>query len=494
MPGVAVEYQEDDTGEKHWLVIEDSPQPNASRDEHGPDEPICAALMKKAKGEKFALREHPARTAMVLDMANKYVFRFRHCLSNMETRFSGRANVLEFRVPKKTDGTPDISTFVEQLKEIGGRQDKVLTAYREKLIPLHMVATVRGVTVYQVAQEVAYDANTRIRCCLGNEQERETSLQSMRTSNAFVLDVTALSTLALLEAQGICKVRTLLESLPCKVVVSEHVLLDLRKLQDLRFGADREQMFVGTEAGRLYQHKVPADQMREAREQIQGLIDTMRDVCLIEQGTDLARHLRDKEDWLSILGPAGFHSMLLAAKPGRVLWTDDWTAGQVAANRLSVNQTWTHAVLLWLELTGRVSKDLQEQATLVLIRAGYVFTGINHEHVLLAIEQANWDVDSPRLAPVLEHFADGSVEPSNRLALASASLKAIWQRGLIVSHTTALTIRILNLLASDRAGRAIVDALLHSADRVFGIDVINAEGFKQAIAAWKATRGRIIRP
>lgn len=493
-PGAGVRYREEDSGQEHWLIIEDGDRPDASRDEHAPSEPICAAITGKSKGEQFQLREHPPRTGTLLDVISKYLYRFHQCLSNMETRFSGRAPVWEFHLPKSADGKPDPVKFIEQLKAICGRDERVLEVYRSQPVPLHMVAAVEGATVYQVAQQVAYDPKTKLRCCVGSRQESENAFAAMRTSNAVVLDTTAVSTLALLEAQGVCKVADVLGCLPWKPIISEHVLLELQRLQDFRFGRNGEQMFVGATGDQLYRQTLSAEEMRKAREQLQQLRETLCQWCSVEHGIDLARYLAGDRELLSILGHPGFHATLLAAKPGRALWTDDLVAAQLAAERFAVKRIWTQATLLWLESTGRIAKAVQQDASLVLVRAGYVFTGLNRDHILRAGDQESWDPGSPRFAVVLEQFANSSINPPSRLALANACLKSIWQRGLVSSRTTAVTFRILELLDSDSDGRAVIEAIHRGADQIFGLDVINAQALKQTIAAWKTSRRKIIRP
>ena len=215
--GSAVMYKEDDSGQTAWVVIEDSPSPRPALCEQGPDTPIARALIGKSKGDACVLRDHPHRTGVVMDIVDKYVYRFRECISGMESRFSGSAPIISMHVPTKADGTPDAEKMLEQIKEVSGDPGKAEQFYRDNLMPLHMLGVRTGGSVFEVVQRLAGRDGMTVKCCVGARDEREAAFAAIQTASEIVLDASALGTLYLLRSCGVLDVGEFLKAAPYKL-------------------------------------------------------------------------------------------------------------------------------------------------------------------------------------------------------------------------------------------------------------------------------------
>ena len=100
-PGVAVHYQESDTQDLRWHIIEDSVVigPESIRKEFSPEHPYSKEMLGKRQGESFYLERGglQKRTAIIKQLVSKYVYRFNECLNEFENRFPGQSALLHVR-------------------------------------------------------------------------------------------------------------------------------------------------------------------------------------------------------------------------------------------------------------------------------------------------------------------------------------------------------------------------------------------------------------
>lgn len=497
-PGTAVKYRESDSGKEDWVIIEGSPPIHPALGEQLPDTPIASALLGKAKGDTCVLREQPRRTGSVLDIVDKYVHRFRECLSGMENRFSGGSPIFAMHVPTKEDGTPDAEKALEQMKEVVGDPAQAERFYQERMMPLNMLGRYTGGSVFEVVQRLAGSNETSIKCCVGARDEREAAFTAIETASTMVIDASALGTLYLLRSCGVLDVGDFLKAAPYGYTVSEHALTMLRQLRQFRFQPNGDRLFLDVSREKTRVHAVEAGEMRRAKEDIEHFIETLEANTTVAAGTNLVTKGEEdrklKEAAEQLLGKEGLDSALLATTPGHVLWTDDLAIAAIVCPGLGVRRTWTQAVFFWLAERGFTAQDQEQKVTMLLLRGGYVFTSLRADHVVTAGDQSEWDVDALEFQPFVSYFASPSLDLPSRFSLASNVLKDLWQRRALRFGAEAVTFRILAALGTVRDGQDVIDGLLRHADGIFGLDVMAAEAFKQAVQAWNQTNRGIILP
>ena len=496
--GTAVMYKEDDSGQTMWVVIEDSPSPLPALCEQGSDTPIARALIGKSKGDACVLRDRPRRTGIVMDIVDKYVYRFRECISGMESRFSGSAPIISMHAPTKADGTPDAEKMLKQIKEVGGDTGKAEQVYQDKLVPLHMLGVHTGGSAFEAVQRLAGRDGMTIKCCVGARGERDAAFAAIQTASEIVLDASALGTLYLLKSCGVLDVGEFLKAAPYKYIVSEHTLMMLRQLRQFRFHTDSEGLFLDVSRDSVSVHAFTADQMKHAKEDIEQFIRTLELTTTVAAGTSLVTKGEEdkklKEAAEELLGKEGLDSAFLAAMPGRVLWTDDLAAATIVCPGLRVRRAWTQAVVFWLAKRGFITREQEQKVSILLLRAGYVFTSLRPDHVTEAGDRVGWDVDAPELRPFLSYFGSPSLDLPSRFSLASGVLKNLWQRRDLQFKVQGVTFRILAALRTVQEGQQVIDALIQHADNIFGLDVMTAQAFRLAVQTWLQTNRGIVLP
>ena len=496
--GIAVKYKEEDSGRETWVIIEDSLPPRPALGEQAPDTPVARALIGKGKGDLFVLREHPRRTGVVLKIVDKYVHRFRQCISEMETRFPGSAHIISMHTPLRPDGTPDAEKTLEQMKEVIGDPAKAERFYQDNLMPMHTLGRYTGGSVFEAVQRLAGRNDMTLKCCLGIREERETAFAAIRTASEVVLDESALATLYLLKTQGLLNIAEFLEAAPYKYILSEHTLTALRGLRQLRSKTDGDQLLVEVSGDKTAAYSVPAEQVKREKENLEQFIGTLESCCSVAPGIGLVARgdvdKKTKEAAEQLLGKAGLDSTLLATMPGRVLWTDDLATAVIVCPGLGVRRAWTQAVVFWLAQQGRITTEQEQGVTTILLRCGYVFTSLRPDHIIAAGDEAGWDADAPGLQSFFSYFGHPSLDLPSRFGLARRVLKELWQRNILHLRAEQVTFRILAALRTVRKGRRIIDALLQHADSIFGLDVMTAQAFRQAVQTWLQTNRSIVLP
>ncbi|MCE5227414.1 MAG: hypothetical protein LLG05_16345 [Porphyromonadaceae bacterium] len=142
--GSAVQYQEDDTHELRWYIIENSvvSKPESSRDEFPVDHPISKEMLGKKLGERFYLVNDgiQERTATIKHVFNKYVYRFQDCLNKFENRFPG-TQAIKRMIIKEEGGKIDFSP-IQRLAEMDAERvcsaSIIKSLWRQLFLPLHL--------------------------------------------------------------------------------------------------------------------------------------------------------------------------------------------------------------------------------------------------------------------------------------------------------------------------------------------------------------------
>jgi hypothetical protein len=395
-PGSAICFQPSGTRKREWWIIEDGPNPSLARGERAVDDPVVQRMLGKRKGESFVLRADPLPVeARITKIEDKYVFRWRDCMSGMETRFSQKTPIWTINV-RRGGGKYDFTEFFRQLDQHAQKAKERDEWYRDHPVPLSMFADAAGKSVLEAAMYVAGKPELPFRCCNGSLPEIEASTEAMKNCARLVIDGSALSTLFLSGSSG------WLGKVPAECVVTEHSLYEFRRMDLLSRPADQELIHAG-KVGDQYVHEVwKPERLRPLRERIEQLIQDIEARCTIVPGVSLAPLLPEHRKVLvEACGRDVAESIVTAAEPATLLWTDDRTVSDLAVFSLKVRRTWTQAVFEWLWSEGIAGDDVRDRLAVDLVAAGYYWTRLTPGAVLLAGAEAGWEVENPRFAATL---------------------------------------------------------------------------------------------
>ncbi len=141
---------------------------------------------------------------------------------------------------------------------------------------------------------------------------------------------------------------------------------------------------------------------------------------------------------------------------------------------------------------GLMTKDIENEITLKLLCARYVYTGVTAEVVSCAAEKSAWSPDEEPLSKILDEFSNSNTEADGLLRLAAHLIKEAWQKCSLEQTAQLITFRILKKLALRTDGQHLINAIRDNLDRIFGLDVLKTPKVAQCITLWRKTGGSLI--
>ena len=481
--GTAVQYQEDDTRELRWHIIENSvvSVPESSRNEFPPDHPISKEMLGKKRGECFHLVKDgfQERTAIIKNVVSKYIYRFTDCLNEFESRFPG-AQAIKRVIIKKEGGKPDLSALNRLVAKDAEFVQKIEEMYNKHLIPIYTVANLKSRHVVEAIQYIISTPSIRFKCCKGTDEEMEIAEHALRESQNIVIDATALGTIFLMKS---CETLT---KIPRRLIVSQGTIDDFKGLLHTY---DKPQSMAGAYTKNGFIPWSP-ENIEEIRRNLQELIDLVEKHCIVESGLIIGELETSRRSQLvQIFGQSGVESMMLAARAGHTLWTDDLATAELSQKEFGCQRVWTQQIVEYFCAEGKLDPDFDAEIAMNLMHMRYYYTRPNVKVFLKAVDKTNGDVDKGPLSQTLDWFGDPNVNIEGLLQIAAQVIKQVWQKFDIETKSQIITIRILDRLSHRSGGHKVVDALLRNVDNIFTVDVIHARRVKKVIEAWLKSRG-----
>ncbi|MBW8042172.1 MAG: hypothetical protein FVQ85_19530 [Planctomycetes bacterium] len=488
-PGIAVQYQEDDTHALHWHIIEDSEisKPESSRAEFSLDHPYSEGMLGKKKGEHFYLVKDgiQERTATIKNLLSKYVYRLNDCLIELKKRFPG-IQAIKKMILKEEGGKIDFSPMQRLAERDAEFVQKIEEIYTKELVPLYTVADLKGRHVLEAIQHIIFTPNLRLKCCNGTDDELEIAKHVLRESENLVIDATALCTMFLM------KVHETLLKVPRRLIVSQGTIDEFRKL--LRT-YDNPKSLAGTYSKDGFIPWSP-ESVEEIRKALQEFIGQIERHCAIESGLVVGSlEISRRKHLVQIFGQSGVESMMLAARVGHSLWTDDLATAEVARMEFGCQRIWTQQTVGYFCGEGFLDADFEAEVTVNLMHMKYYYTRPDVKSLLKAVEKTHGDVDKGPLSHALDWFGDPNVNIEGILCIGAMFIKGLWQSAHIENINQAITIRILDRVSGRTKGMGVVKSWLKNINNIFGVDVVNSANVKDVIKGWLGGQGkRIIIP
>ena len=490
--GTAVAYVEEPHSEENWVVIEDSENPDISRNEYPPDHPLAQRLLGKRLGENFVLADATVRNRMatVRQVLSKYVFRFRDCMNQWQLRFPLSSGVESVTVVKRVGEREEYDlSVIEEFAERRQRQrEEILSHYRSSILTLHVVGEQFSVSVFDAVAGLAQDSEVEIRTCNGSAQEKAAALAALNSADAAVLDATAIATLWMLENPAV------LNSWPTQLVVSQTTMNSLREVIAGFALETAEGGYIAKQGSRLVLTTEPAGRRQERVERLRRFVALLESRCRIEACPAVAALPADQRKVLiGVFGHHGVESILLARSDRRLLWTDDWVVGAFAAGEYAVRRVWTQAALAWAADHG-LGPDAFIEASSKLTGWRYVFTGLNVGILVKCGVLASWKPDAWPLKQCLDRLADPAVTSQDTLLLVAGFMVRLCRECFLPELRNAVIVRTLDQLSKRAEAMRLIDAVERALPQLFGLDPLGADQSRKVIQAWRKARCPIVLP
>ena len=485
--GTAVCYVEQGDSVPHWIIIENQPDPDSQFPERElpPDHEICKDMMGKKVGDSFSLAQGiQDRIGDIKQIQNKYVYRFQDCMGQWQVNFPELPYLQSVRIPQKTGDSgepePDISVILKFVDERHEHVSNVQGIYKENLLPIHMFGQQIGTTAFGALQHLAWSPDVSVKCCIGSAEEREHAAKAFRSCNTVVLDMSAISSLFLLDR---------IDILECRVVdffVSQRTVAELLQMivNESWFHSGKSGQMIKTETG-FTLVEMTEEQKEAYFKKLRHLVKVLKTNCTIESGESLAAMEPEKRETLvKVFGQYGAEAISLSAVPGVALWTDDHAQAILAREEHGVSRVWTQFVIGACVELGAMDPEAFFDASAKLLGYGYYFTSENPQIIRQAGIIAEWRVDGWPLSQALSTFAEESIDLVQMLQLAAEFLGLLHQEPILPQTKVNITIQILENIAKRKGGLEGIQNLQKALPRLFGVNVIGLKDAVKTIKAW----------
>ena len=244
----------------------------------------------------------------------------------------------------------------------------------------------RGKGTIQTTLYLAQEDDTEVYCCLGAEDERCNALAALDVSGTWIIEPSALATIFLLGLESD------LAALPISLVLSQGTVADFDEMlqEDARYKGEGG-VLIKHGAGIALIPQTPSERAERVR-LLTERITKVKSVSSIVGCVELAKLEKQQRELMTkAFGEGGAESVVLAAKSGHLLWTDDLRLAGFAKTEHGVKSAWTQVVLQWAAQRGYISEQRFVKSTARLIGYGYSFTSPSLASLLAAAEMAEWD-------------------------------------------------------------------------------------------------------
>lgn len=376
----------------------------------------------------------------------------------------------------------DFSAIIESVHRQHEDKERIEQIYQEQMVPLHIFGERAEKTAFDAILHLAMAPNVGVRCCRGSAAEREQGERYLGACNALVLDLSGIATLFLLEMVP------RLEHFEADLVVSQGTVNSLREMVVnqglLRGGAGKSGVLVKAGRDIALVENAP-EEINEYISGLRGLISALQQHCRVESSEKLAEMEPGKREKLvEFFGQYGAEAMVLAAAPGRVLWTDDLVQAEIARSELGASRVWTQLVLQNSADIGETEQETFFDATAKLTGFGYSFTSQSPETIMRAGILAEWKVNRAPFSQALATFGEASVELMQIIRLAAGFLRLVYMEPILPVTRASVTVGVLEGVVRKEGGMEGIHLLQRLLPSLFGVNVVGLAEAAEIIGSW----------
>lgn len=462
VPGTAVCYTEVGSEQRQWLVVENAKAPSLSRDEYASTDGLVPGMLGKGVDDEFPLSQDGIRerTGTILEIQDKRVYRANELMIAWPQRFPDKPYFVP--VPVKESNAPSPDDFAEIIKvmeRLNEPREKVKGYYAAGRIPITTFGEFMGLSVFETVTAVAADGDLPVRACRGRTQDIANAVRMLDNAESAVLDPSAVTTLALLEEDGV------IELLPFRCLVTEGILREIRDLARDDLPESRAKGYAGSNNGRLWLHEFDEEQEARKRQRLTEVGDRLERNCEVIGGGDLARlEVSFRRKLIQCVVQTSAEAAAAATVREAVLWTDDHLFWEMIKGELPGQRVWTQAVFIWADLRRRLERKTRSRITARLMSLGYVFTSSNPMTVVDTCEAASWSLDDVDVGAVLADFGSTAWDYETALGITAQTVARVWRYAPSPAHARAVTTRMLSHVAEREDHRRIIQFLAENVE------------------------------
>jgi tetratricopeptide (TPR) repeat protein len=483
--GTAVSYSEQGAEQK-WVVLEDQA---LLQDETASSSGLAKLIIGKKAGETVVVSPGVQDRAITIHaVLHKYVYRYNEAMNNWQLRFPEDPFLQAVKFPTDETGKMDFAALFKFAEQRKAHAESITSAYRDNAIPVHFVGHMLNMDTLGAMVSLAEEASIEVKCGGTDPANVDEALAALGGKGDVAIDSTAVATLLMLGCEGV------LSKMPSTRLMSFATSAELDAF--LERAAPRG-MFASIRRvpEGLQGHEFDEATLATLRRDLERRVAAVKAACPVVGCPELAAlKPKEREELIQVCGQAGAETVLLASRPGAILWTDDGVVAGAMRHQFGVRRVWTEVVLRHLASTGMISQDEYQKAAAWLVARRYVVTPFGPETVLAAGNLTSWDPSKSPLREIFAEFGREGVDVQRALpVLAKIMVAIVGAIELPMSRAIVLT-SLLEHVGSSKQGPSAIKLLRRLVPVAFSLNVIGCHEALTVIDAWLKTRERPLFP
>jgi tetratricopeptide (TPR) repeat protein len=463
-------------GVRRWVVLEDD-KPVPSRGEMPTGGELAKCLIGLKVGDVVDLPGNSVQSEStnVCEILTKYVRAFQESIEHFRERFPDTSFIqqLQLGAGDKFDPAP----LIESVKQRHQAVELAFEFYAQNACPLHTFAARVGLTHLDAVKAMAQRQGAAIKCCQTTPPEFEQAARHGLAENIVVLDISAIVTLALLEAwQHLDPCKTYVVSRATKELVDDWFTEASHK----RAGHSGHIAMVD---GQVVFQKTTQEQHAARTSEIQMIRQMIETHCQCRSGESLAGFDPDKrKSYARVIGSHTIETISVSKDLGALFWCDDAVVSVIAMAEFQVTSVWTQLALRCFADAGVLSDDDFQLATAKLASWNYAPTLWGPATIIRAGDHAEWDTEQWPLKQCIDLISKSDLTLDRKARTALDTLKLLCRSKCSEFRQPAVIQAILDAVGHWGAVNWISGRL----NVELGIDVASATFLRFELGMWLA--------
>ncbi len=478
---------EDESGQRIWYVIEDREDVEIDRNEIHPSHQIAQQLLGKSVGEEIVLRDSPLgqEKGKIIEVKSKYVHACLDSMENFETRFPDASGLHHLTIQGLDSDNQEyvwqqLEPILQQVRNRSEGIDNAIDIYKKGKITIGALANAVNEHPIDIWDSLICGGCVGIRCCGGNEREREVALELLQNQNiTLVVDLITLMNIYVLEVHDI-----VVETFG-KLGIAQSTIDEIRqKIYEIHGMQGRSLMTMGYEGGQYIRREITEEELKRKSEHLENLVVWIRKNCEVLPVSAAGNMDREQREKLEKLLGKSFHdTVLLASETDKLLWSDESMLRLLAKKEYNADGIWTQIVLMKCQELNKLDDSTYQKTVIHLVLSNYRHTTINGDTLIEAARQSEWQLDLP-LDQILRTLSGKYCGEDSAIGVAVNFFYQLWREPFMPYSNSTLIFAVLDAITEERDRRAVLAKFMQAINNKFYLLPFAIKEIEKTVRAW----------
>jgi tetratricopeptide (TPR) repeat protein len=479
--GSAVRFEELPIGDPEWRVIENTNDPSSDFEEIAADSKLALELMGKHVGDTFLLAPGIIdRRGRILQIVPKYVRRYNDCGDRWQIRFPEEPMVEAVRLGSTEEQIrQNVEKVLQSFQKRAELEVEMRKTYSTVATPLHIFGSWHGKNAYVAMVSLSAERSQPVRVSFGTMDERNGALAALRTAAAVVMDLSSIATLRLLSMEKILTTNRF------RFLITQTTLRELRETLNRPESESSPSLAIQFLDGKQIAHEETVDFKKLRGKADKEFLELVERHCETVPVIELASFDSPKRETLEkAFGQYGLETMMLAAKPDHILWTDDLVQAQLAITEFGVRRVWTQTLLVFLAELGIVTAKERDLATAKMIGMEYQITYFDVSAILEAVELTDAKPWTAPLKNFVDEFGAPNADLNALFPILTELVVRLYREAILPESRCTVITAFLDAVWKNSNGRRSLLNLRSNTQRLFGLNFVGQAQFDGCFDRW----------